>query len=499
MFAPFALHACSGAAAAPSPSVAALSTHSVVVSASPTPLSSPRPKATGTPPATPAPSGTAVASVSAPTGSVRNHTLSVEFGSDSAQAINATYGFNNWQVAAQYIDLDMSPGNAVNNAAIRAGGIKTGLYLDPNLCSGSYAIGPNSGAAPNCAPLPDDAFYSESGTPANALTVSYNGQIVQKWSNPASPALQAAALSAVQGYMSSEGDFDVIEIDDATTPAEYGGTMCWGFGTVTSSGYSCSGAPGGAASAPFGSVYSRSQWQQGEAQLGASMPRPVVYDGLGGNPQVESASASAGVAASAGNAWGGMCDTCFYATQANAWNKWLWTSPVLDDILNGYMQVIGAGRNAIVVNEDMSDTATRTRALADIMLAYDPDHLYLANLPCGNVSHIHACAEQGLTFYSPLKPYPASVANVRSSSGLYIREFGACYDHGTAIGPCATVVNPDPYNAHPLTGLVNSYEHTIVVSGTGPCNCYGDSGAVAFNGPAAPASVPAASAYIVVP
>src|SRR5271156_6536204 len=236
MFAPFALHACSGAAAAPSPSVAALSTHSVVVSASPTPLSSPRPKATGTPPATRAPSGTAVASVSAPTGSVRNHTLSVEFGSDSAQAINATYGFNNWQVAAQYIDLDMSPGNAVNNAAIRAGGIKTGLYLDPNLCSGSYAIGPNSGAAPNCAPLPDDAFYSESGTPANALTVSYNREIVQKWSNPASPALQAAALSAVQGYMSSEGDFDVIEIDDAATPAEYGGTMCWGFGTVTSSG-----------------------------------------------------------------------------------------------------------------------------------------------------------------------------------------------------------------------------------------------------------------------
>jgi hypothetical protein len=408
---------------------------------------------------------------------------------------------SNWSIAAQYVDMMFYPGSSTYNAAVRAGGLKTTAYIDPNLCSGSYSVGANNGAGPNCGSLSSDAFYAQPGNASNALTVSYNNQITQKFGNPASPTLQAAAAAAFNGVNSSQGPFDYVEIDDAGTPDEYApwiGAMCWGLGSFVNGSYSCSGSAGSATS-PWGGAYGVSQWQNGEAALAAQMGAQVIFNGLGDNDaHGETSAAITPVASSASNVFGAMCETCFYG-QPGSDNPWLHSSTALNLELTGIMSVINAGRSVMIVNNDVLDTNRRAQALADMMLAYDPDRMWQNTSDCGATSHIRACAEQSLTFYQPLKSYPTSTSSLTTSTGAYAREFGACYNRGTLIGPCATVVNPQPTSTVSMPVLSRTYGHTLVISGTGPCNCYGDTGSVAFTGSAAPSSLPAASGYVLFP
>jgi len=403
----------------------------------------------------------------------------------------------NWAYAHQYVDMMFYAGDATYSAAVRSGGIKTVAYVDPNLCSGNFPTGANPYAGPDCSGLTSDAFYTQPGNPNNALSVSYNNQILQKYGNPASSSLQAALLKQVQNIIAADGPQDYIEIDDATTPPEYGvwgSPMCWGAGQFANGSYSCTGAPGGSAASPYGTVYNKAQWQAGESAMAAQMPLPVFYNGLQKTDNQESTAAIASVVASSSNVWGGMCETCFYGD--NSGNQWAWSDAVLNVNLASIMAAINGGRTAMVANTVVLDTTRRAGALADVMLVYDPDKLWLAGDQCGSISHIHACAEQSLTFYQPIGGYPTSVSQLQSSTGAYVREFAACYNRGVLIGPCASVVNPKPTSTVSMPTLSKVYQHTLVISGTGPCNCYGDSGSVAYNGPAAPSVLPAASAYV---
>jgi hypothetical protein len=424
----------------------------------------------------------------------RDHTLGAEFGSDSAAAIDATYGFHRWSAAAKYIEVFFEPGGPEYNGAVRAAGIKTVIYLDPNLCSGAFPVGPNAFAGPDCAVLGERAFYHKRGHPELPLTVSSTGTELQKWGNPADATLQAATRAWARKIDREDGGYDLVMIDDAATPQEWWrASWCWGVGTFGGGAYTCKGAP---ATPPFDSEYSREQWQKGEGALAAAMPLPVIFNGLGSFTAQESEAAIVPEAARGPNAWGGMCENCFYANVDNAHNPFLWTGAILDANLSSVMSVIRSGRNAMVVNDDVTDVVARERALADLMLLYDPDRLYVAGRPCGTVSHIHACAEQSLTFYEPLRGYPDGPAALRTPTGAYAREFAACYDRGKFVGPCAAVVNPDVYASHALPPLTYPYHHTLAIHGTGPCTCYGDSGSVSFDGPAAPANLPKATGYV---
>jgi uncharacterized membrane protein len=425
-------------------------------------------------------------------GPVRTHTLSAEYTTDLPATIDATYGFDNWAAAKPYVDLVFNPWGAAYNAAVRAAGIATGAYIDVNFCSGSFAAGPNRYASPDCSSLPDDGFYAEPGFPDRPLTLSFNGAWIQKVGNPASTTLRAAAVAAVRSQLAAAGPLDVIEIDDANTPDEYYGQgMCWGIGRPAGSSYACSSAPGGSAAAPFAASYSRTQWQAGEAGLAAALPLPVVFNGLNGFSTTESEAAAVGPVTTVGNGWGGECDTCFYTQNVGSR-----TGAVLDHQLSSLMDVVSAGRNVILLNESVTDVAVRETAVADAMLVYDPDRLYVANQPCGTLSHIHACAEQGLTFYAPLRPYPSGPGALRAPGGTYVREFAACFDRGKPVGPCASVVNPDANASHAMPALTFAYRHTLQLHGSGPCACYGDTGSVAVDGPAPPATLPPAGAVV---
>jgi hypothetical protein len=395
-----------------------------------------------------------------------------------------------------YIDLVLAPPSRVD-VNVRAGGLATIVYLDPNFCSGSYPVGPNPYASPDCANFPGDAFYQDPS--GNVLTVSYNGRIQQRVGNPSAPMLQSSVLAYLRALLAGNA-FDLVEIDDATIPtSNYPGTMCWGVGTFSGGTYSCAGAPGGPAMpSSFLAPNVLASWQSGEAALGASFPHGVIYSGLqGGNLAGHGEPAPiASVVTGLPNAWGAMCDSCFYTTT----NPFTVTGPVLNGRLGGIMQVVGAGKNVVVVNGAVTDPVARVRGLAETMLVYSVEHVWEGNAwenePCGTQSFIHVCPEAALTFYDAYKPYPTSPASLADPGGTYSREFAACYDGGALIGPCAAIVNPDVYHAHPLPALQNVYAHTLTLSGTSLCQCFGDSGSASLTGPAPPATLPPATGIV---
>ena len=421
----------------------------------------------------------------------RAHSLTFESAFDTPREYDAAFGFENWARVTPYIDMVMT-GPGVVNRNVRAAGFKTMTYVDPNLCSATRGYGANEYAVPDCSDWPASSFYMQAGRPDRVLTASYNGRIIQRYGDPASSELQTRTLSQLREKFAHD-QFELIEIDDATSPEEFYSNLCWGVGRLQGGSYDCTSASGGSAKAPFDPTFSRAQWQAGEAALAAVFPRPVLFNGLQGYDGRETTAAIASVVVAAPNAWGAMCDACFY----NDTNPYLWTKPMLDVRLDGILRVVNAGKSVFVINESVTDPGTRARALADIMLAYDSEHVWQWGAACGGRSEIHACPETALTFYAPYRPYPRSTASLTDAGGTYVREFAQCFDTGRPIGPCATVVNPDRVAAHPAPALANRYAHTLVIRGIALCNCYGEPGSIAENGPAMPSVLPPASGYVI--
>jgi hypothetical protein len=120
---------------------------------------------------------------------------------------------------------------------------------------------------------------------------------------------------------------------------------------------------------------------------------------------------------------------------------------------------------------------------ATILLGYSPGHLVdWANLNGGS-DDLSVWPEEGIYPTQPVQSMGtpggsgclAGTGNVCSTGGhndlqvapgVYRREFAACYDRGTAIGPCATIVNT---TASPVTvassWLTNSYAHQVTFNG----------------------------------
>jgi hypothetical protein len=417
---------------------------------------------------------------------------------DSPKDFNASYGFENWQYVRPYVDVIVA--GTGFNPQIAAAHLETGWYLDFNLCSGSFAAGPNRWSNPDCADFPDAYYYSQPGHPDRPLTVSYNGRIQQRFGDPASPAMRETAATYARAR-SAGMHFDVIYLDDSWNPDEYrsghGTETCWGPGNFDGGKYSCGAAPGSYAEPPWTPAYSRAAWQAGEALLAAALPFPVIFNGLGSNDgSVYPEAAIASVAASAPNVWGAMCEGCFYGFGGH--NTHQYSGRILDSQLQGTMTVIRAGRN-VDIQGDAADAAGKERALADQMLVYDPAHLYRSGDRCGPHSHVHACIESALAFLEPYGPYPATPADLRAPGGAYAREFAACYSRGRPLGPCAAAVNPRRDAAVPLPQSFHAnYAHTLRITGDSLCACFGDSGDVAADGPPAPASLPPVSGYVLV-
>jgi hypothetical protein len=417
----------------------------------------------------------------------RTHSLTVADLNDGAQAFNSTFGSGNWSALDPYVDMVL-----LNRSQHVPQRMKTMLYLDVGMCSGSTGPGRNEYPFPDCADWPADAFYAQPGHPERLLTGQYAGHILQRPGNPASSAMRALTLAAIERALGN-GDDDLIEFDDSAPPEEWYGRLCWGAPIPGPGADDCVGAPGGKAHGPYGD--GPAAWVRGMRRLIAALPRPAVISGLAGYSG-NGPSATAALVAESPNAWGAICDSCFFGGSAIPSNKFMWSGPVFRARLDGALRVTGAGKNVIVINSVVLDTQARARALADIMLFYAADRTWFWQAPCGRRSHIRVCPEAALTFYQPVAPYPSRSRDLEVKGGALVREFAACYAAGRPLGPCASVVNADPYSDQPLPRLQHEYAHTLRITGDSLCVCYGDSGSVSAEGPAPPERLPAASGYV---
>jgi hypothetical protein len=120
---------------------------------------------------------------------------------------------------------------------------------------------------------------------------------------------------------------------------------------------------------------------------------------------------------------------------------------------------------------------------ATILLGYSPGHLVdWADLNQGS-DNLSVWPEEGIYPTQPVQSMGAPGGSnclagtgdvcstgghndLQVAPGVYRREFAACYDQGTAIGPCASIVNT---TASPVTvassWLTNNYGHQITFNG----------------------------------
>jgi hypothetical protein len=443
------------------------------------------------------------------------HSHTMEFNNDGTPP----YPGQDWALyVAPYIDLDDTSGAL--QVAARAAGIATAFYFDVNHCSGTgspFQTYPNAYAAPDCSTWDKGgpsttAFYAQNGVPANILSVGIIGSagtgVLQQILDPSTSSAQSltsAAEKAVVLNLSVQwhSKYNAALLDDVNTMDEDSWeAFCWGTGTFRDGAWSCAGSPGGSAISPWSSTYSRNKWIAGMETIVGDAPLPQILNGLNGTDPVGGVAyaypASAQVIADSPNAWGGACENCFYQTSSN---HWLVANVVIDHFLNGLMHVISSGKNAIVMNDSQLDPTSRQYAMAISMLAYDPTYMWYFGNPCGQISKVNACPEAALTFYSPYRSYPKSVSDVTLSSGAYMREFAACYSWGQALGPCAAVVNPQPYYTIALPKFNNTYVYTLSLAASklgppGLCNCFGESNVISVTGKAAPNPMPELSSYV---
>jgi hypothetical protein len=105
--------------------------------------------------------------------------------------------------------------------------------------------------------------------------------------------------------------------------------------------------------------------------------------------------------------------------------------------------------------------------------------------------------EELLVAEAPVVPdaQVTTATDLRSSTGVYVREYAVCFFSGKRIGHCAAIVNPSSTSAHDYpVGLRFNYAHTLGLAGSGVL----EGGWATTHGPRPPSTMKPASAVIAV-
>ena len=136
-----------------------------------------------------------------------------------------------------------------------------------------------------------------------------------------------------------------------------------------------------------------------------------------------------------------------------------------------------------------SEIPLRLYAYANFLLTYGPNALYQTSQ--STPSGLRIYPESGIVPRNPLVPAPADVASLKTSTGVYGREYADCYYRGTRIGACAVITNPDNGSSH--NNPYGGYAHAVVLSGAGVL----DGGTASFNGSVPSSLAPLTAAILV--
>jgi hypothetical protein len=341
-----------------------------------------------------------------------------------------------YSIAARYLTWAQTSG--ADSSAIRAAGIKTMLYTNPNRTQSNDPMytSDNTTFAHTCA--------------GSKITVPYGNGITQYIMDPGSTDLGNLYTKTIEN-LAAGTTFDAV-FEDNLGPLELTGV----------STMPCN--------------YSDSTWLAEEAHLASYSPYPVIINSLsplnGHNPSPTIPMATAP------NTLGAVYEGCYSDNNSAEYTNWLWQT-----VENTELQV--TAENAMFLcmlrntNAASANTQARLYALASFLLTYNPASSVLWE-EFSTPSGLHVMPEEGLVVKNPVGSTPSSIAGLLTNTGAYGRQYQDCYLNGNFVGPCAIAVNPTASN---VLFPYPQYTHTLTISGSGVL----DGGAISTSG-AAPAT-----------
>jgi hypothetical protein len=340
---------------------------------------------------------------------------------------------------------EVSPYDANN---ISAAGIKTLEYIDPFRQAATDPLYSSD----------ESTFAHDCG--GNRIPIYYQS-VVQYLMNPNSTDL-ASVMNSWQVSQVAIGHIDAFFYDDIDTL------------------YGVSSPP---CDPPFAS------WDAANALFLGASQHSIVFNGYGMNGDSAALIGAPGVL-------GGMMEGC-YADDGSA------TPPYVSGsswIRNENLQIAAAASQKLMFcyNTPTSDAAAsapvRQYVYASFLLTYAPQSSVLWEY-FSTPSGLHVFPETQVVPTSQLVSSPASIADLESPSGIYVREYASCSVAGKSVGACAAIVNPDATSSHAMPPLKQTYGHTMVLAGEGIL----DGGIVSVLGPAPPAVIPPETGFLLFP
>jgi hypothetical protein len=380
------------------------------------------------------------------------HVLTGDYlgGSDGTHAIS-------WSQAAPY--LTWAQTGYADAANIKAAGIKTQLYLDPNRI--------DRGNQFQYIATESDYAHTCSGS---RVTFGFSNNGATYVADPSSSSLQAHLKQVIAGQQALSGNhFDAIFEDDAGPLAPQAAYATF------SPGMPCN--------------YSDQGWIAGGESLNDAATLPVIVNGLN-IPNGRSISLAMNLYQS-NNTIGGNFEGCYADLNKPKQTDWVWQitedSELQSTAHNKVFECMLRNQGSASMNTD-----NRIFAYASFLLTYDPNtSIYWTEYQ--TPSGLHVGPESGLVALDPKMPSPSNVQSLQNSGGAFGREYARCYVRGQFVGPCASVVNPDSFSSH--TFPYPQYRHTLVLNGAGVL----DGGTISTDGPPPPTYLPADESAIVFP
>jgi hypothetical protein len=371
-------------------------------------------------------------------GSVRTHVLTWDILGGALGTHKIT-----WLQAAPWLTWAMT--SSEDSVAIKAVGIKTTVYTNPNRQSKTDPMWTNdeSTRAHDC----NDHRLWSLAQPDHALMRVNSPHLAQLWKN-----------YIQQVTVGWGGVFDAIFEDQADNTQYATGQPC---------------------------KFDWNRWTIASNKLNRYVGVPIIYNGLSlfsGYGKTLGVSPSIALNATS---IGGEAEGCYtsYNAKDQPPHKYAWQA-----FENTEIEMYGSGKLFLCGGGNLKPASTaiseRMYMYSSFLLTYNPDTSMISER-FASPSGFDVDPESQLVALNPLVSEPANVSGLLLSSGVYGREYGACYVDAVYIGKCAAVVNSETVGNIKAFPWPGKYRHTLVLTGGGVL----DGGTMSTLGPPPPAQI----------
>src|SRR5579872_2699930 len=371
-----------------------------------------------------------------------------------------------WQSMSAYLTAD-EPSSPTESDLAAAAGERVGWYSDVAILHASDALFTSD----------ETTFAHDCG--GNRITSAYAGQTIYL-TDPHSTHLLRLWIAQARNVVDESGyHADYVDADSVDDLRKFAARPCNNAGHTGFDEYEWTHATA--------QMYAAFEQRTGLAILANALYTPSPNGGHRISPGIALAFA----------VWGEMTEECYADTEGSGVNpgpaESAWTAQETAEIA-----IMATGKNWFCSGdyENGTDAAAaipeRMYQLASFLLTYQPAQASLKQ-PWLTGSNFRQNKETHLVALDPVAPQPTDISGLMTPSGVFAREYAACYLSGVLAGPCVAIVNPMKTAA--LARGYDNYTHTLAVTGSDPF----DGGTIRVNGPAAPSLLPPVSGYILFP